>query len=359
MVGIIYIGNINRCPYLKYYTNCMEKKGIEYEIIYWDRSLKIKDGSRKTNESNLHIFNLASKEQRKPYKKIIDFYRFSKFVRGIVKQQNYDKLIILTTMTGIVLFPELLGKYKKKYIFDYRDASYEYIKPFYMILSKIIHNSYFTSISSKGFLNILPKDENYILAHNITNYKTNKERERLQKDKYRIGYIGGLRSSVYMKKLVDIFAEDPRFEFVVHGGGNNLQELREYSKGFSNVSFTGFYSETEKEFLLKEIDIICYNYPESFNHNIALANKYYDGLIEGIPLLGNIKTYSGKLIESNSIGISLDFNDLNYKEKLYNYIKNIDYKIFDKNCKTLLDEIKLDVNLYVRKIEEFLMCPMG
>ena len=352
MVGIIYVGNINRCPYLKHYTDCLDRIGLDYEIIYWNRSSKKDNGNLEKNKV-VHVFEYPSKEQRPPYTKLIDFYKFGKFARKIIKEKNYEKLVVLTTMTGILLLKELCGKYKKKYIFDYRDASYEYIKPFYMLLSRIIDNSAFTCISSRGFLKILPNNKKYIMAHNISSFEVSEQYDISRKDKYVVGYIGGLRSSNYMKMLVDIFANDKRFDFIVHGGGDNYNEMVCYSDHFDNVKFTGFYDEKNKEQLIKEIDIICYNYPESFNNNIALANKYYDALVHRKPLLGNINTYSGKLIENNGIGISLDFKDHEYKTKLYNYLNNFDYIEFNKKCDVLLKEIMKEHNIYINKIEEF------
>lgn len=312
-----------------------------------------KKGNIYEASNKLHVYNLKSIENRPPYRKIVDFYKFSKYVRDIIKQKQYDKLVILTTMSAMILLPELLSKYKKRYIFDYRDASYEYRKVFKGILSRIIDNSYFTCISSRGFLKILPKGYNYVLVHNISDYETNEKKELVDKERYTIGFIGGLRESEYMKKLIDIFGNDPRFDFVVHGGGENYQELDHYFKKYDNVLFTGFYNEKDKRKLYESVDIICYNYTESFNNNVALANKFYDALIERKPLLGNIKTYSGKLIQNNNLGISLELSDPRYKEKLYNYIKHFDYELFNEKCDIILNQVKLDNKLYVEKIEEF------
>jgi glycosyltransferase involved in cell wall biosynthesis len=353
MIGIIYIGSINRCPYLKNYTNCLDELGVNYELISWDRSVDNQINTIGTNEKKHHIFKYPSKEQRSPVYKIGDFYRFSKYVKKIIRYQNYEKLVVLTTMSGVVILKELCNQYKNNYIFDYRDASFEYFKPFKWVLNKIVVNSSFTSISSKGFLEVLPNHGNYIMAHNCSSLETITNNSKMKNSKVVVGYIGGLRESDYMKSLIDKFGDDDRFKFVIHGGGENLQELIDYSKGISNVIFTGEYSESHKRELVKDLDVICYNYPESFVNNLALANKFYDGLLFRKPLLGNINTYSGKLIKDNNVGISLDFEDPEYKEKLYNYYLNYDAQSFEKKCDILLDEIEHENNFYKKKVRDF------
>lgn len=353
MIGIIYVGSINRCPYLKNYTSCLDELSIDYELISWDRSSNNQIEMAWLNAKKHHIFKYPSKEQRSPIYKIVDFYRFSKYAKKIIQNQKYEKLVVLTTMSGVVILRELCNQFKNKYIFDYRDASFEYFKPFKTILNKIVVNSYFTSISSKGFLEVLPKYRDYIMAHNCSSFETLTSNNANKTSKVIVGYIGGLRESDYMKSLVDKFGNDDRFEFIVHGGGENLHELVEYSEGMSNVNFTGEYSDSQKRELVKGLDIICYNYPESFVNNLALANKFYDGLLYRKPLLGNINTYSGKLIENKHVGISLDFNDKEYKEKLYKYYMNYDVQSLKKNCDILLAEIKNENNLYKKKIKEF------
>ncbi|WLR55466.1 hypothetical protein LC048_00095 [Mesobacillus subterraneus] len=353
MIGIIYVGSINRCPYLKNYTSSLDELSIEYEIISWDRSTNSQHEVTGLNAKNHHVFEFQSIELRHPIFKISDFSRFGKFVNKIIRDKQYEKLVLLSTMSGVVVLRELLKNYKNKYIFDYRDASFENIKPFKWILNKIVKYSAFTSISSKGFLNILPSDGKYVMAHNCSSFET-LTREKVRKNnKVTIGYIGGLRESDYMKLLIDIFGNDNRFQFVIHGGGENLKELVDYSNDLNNVHFTGEYLEKDKKDLVKEIDIICYNYPQSFVNNFALANKYYDGLLYRKPLLGNINTYSGKLIVENNIGISLDFDDKEYKEKIYNYFVEYDVQVFEKQCDLLLEEVKKENINYKDKIKEF------
>jgi hypothetical protein len=357
MIGIIYMGHIKRCPFLTKYVNMLDEKNEVYDIIYWDRTSDAQMTNNTYNARKTYAFNLQSKEQRHPYKKVFDFIMFSKYVRKIIHQNGYNKLIILTTMTGVFLFDVLLREYKNKYIFDYRDASYENNLLFRKVLEKIIDASYFTCISSEGFKSILPIGREYVMAHNM-NFSTKTPKTHSNCYNYRlpikVSFIGGIRGIKYMKSLIDAFANDERFEFFIHGGGENFNEIVNYSKNFKNVLCTGEYEESQKKEFIKQADILCYNYPESFNNNVALANKYYDGLIFKKPLLGNIKTFSGRLIEKNEVGISLDMESPDFKDKLLNYLKNLDYDEFYNRTEQLLGLIDEEEIYYLEKIGSFI-----
>lgn len=70
------------------------------------------------------------------------------FVKKVIKKQKYEKLIVLTTLTGMFLYHLLTRKYNQEFILDYRDASYEFLNLYKFILGKLVDNSTFTCISS-------------------------------------------------------------------------------------------------------------------------------------------------------------------------------------------------------------------
>src|SRR5690606_33647554 len=103
-------------------------------------------------------------------------------------------------------------------------------------------------------------------------------------------------------------------------------------------------------------DMLLYNYDTSFINNYALANKFYDGLRYVKPLIGNSKTYSGKLITSKKLGISLSFSDTAYTEKIFQYLNNLSYSELVENIKNEIRLIAADEISYISKIKEFVSC---
>ncbi len=353
MTGIIFIGEIGKCPFINKYTDVLNRENVPFDIICWDKSPEL---DRKPGD-NVISFRHKTKEQRHYLLKIKDFLLFGSFVKRVIFEKKYDKLIILTTLTGIFLYSTIIKKYKGKYIFDYRDASYEYFTIFKYMVRRIIKNSCFTCISSQGFKEILPKDYEYIVSHNFKYSDLDRKvlsfEKKSKNDKIVVSYIGILRDSSYLKLLIDIFKDDERFVLNINGGGDNYHEISEYSRNCSNIICTGSYNEAEKMMFLKQADLLCYNYPCSYNNNIALANKYYDGLIYKKPLLCNPDTYSGRLVKDNEVGISLDFSDTDFKDKLYDYYHCLCAEKYVNTAEELLQQVIEEDEIYMRHILAF------
>lgn len=352
MIGIILLDAAELTPYIRKYIDVFEADGIKYDIIHWKRE-------NETEYKGENIFTYTGEFNRYSGKlsKIKPFIGFRRFAVSIIKQKKYDKLIILTTQTAFVLGPELIKKYKGKFLLDYRDTSYENIKLYSMYINKIIECSKYTCISSPGFKKYLTPKKDYITVHNFTNDFLLSRRNEVQKkkpgEKIVIGYIGLLREIEYHKKLIDFFGGDSRFEFRIHGGGEGLDELRQYCERYDNVNVYGVYKEADKMKIMQDFDIICYNYPYSFVNYPALANKFYDGLVLKIPMFANSATFSGQLIAQNELGIALDENCKDTADKIYEYYRSFDENKFVKNCNTYLDRVIEEDKRFYEVIRDF------
>ncbi|MBO4897874.1 MAG: hypothetical protein J5590_06225 [Clostridia bacterium] len=352
MVGIIIVGEIALSPFAKKYINVLNERGVPYEIVQWSRN-----GTCEKDGENYRTYFEDVKRYSSLFSKVTPYKNFRRFVKKTLKEQKYQKLIVLTTQTAIILY-DVLKKYKNKYFFDYRDTSYEYIKPYSHFINKIILNSYATCISSPGFKKYLTDKKELIVAHNFQDkYYENrvlKCAKRREDGKVLIGYIGYLREFEYLKKLVGIFGSDKRFIFELHGGGDCVEDLKSCAEKYENVKVCGEYKEEDKMDIVNSFDMICYNYPVSFVNYPAVANKFYDGMICKKPMFGNSRTFSGELIEKYGLGISLDEEDTGIAEKVYNYYESFDREDFEKNCEDFLASVIEDDKKYINKINEFL-----
>ena len=163
MIGVIIANDIFYTPYVWSYVNKLEELNYQYEVIMWDRHYK--EGKKYPIEIK-HILKLNSNETKNKILKIKDYLIFRKFLIKVLKENNYTKLIFLSTFTAIFLPKIIFEKFKGNYIFDFRDATYEYL-PFFLNKEKfIIKNAYCTTISSYGFKEILPQTD-FLLTHNM------------------------------------------------------------------------------------------------------------------------------------------------------------------------------------------------
>ncbi|MCR4718161.1 MAG: hypothetical protein K5768_00850 [Firmicutes bacterium] len=354
MVGIIIIGQMELSPFSKKYIQVLEEKNIPYEAVHWNRS-----GVKSQYDEIYHTYTEQVLRYGSILSKLLPFLRFRRFAKTIIKEKNYDKLIILTTQTAIILFDVLLSrKYKNKYFFDYRDTSYEYIGFYRRFINKIIMNSYATCISSSGFKKYLTDKKELIIAHNFQDaYYEDRlihYAGRNNPDKIIIGYIGYLREYEYLVKLIDVFGMDSRFEFHIHGSGDCVDRLKDYAEKYDNVIIYGAYNENDKMRIVDSFDMICYNYPVSFVNYPAVANKFYDGMIRKKPMFANADTFSGEMIEKYGLGISLAQNETEITDKIFEYFNSFDKNEFEENCEKFLHSVLRDDERYISAITDFL-----
>lgn len=355
MLGIIFAGNLRLCPYISKYTAELDSRGEEYEIICWDR-----DSSELENlPKNVHSLNFAAEKKKNPFLKSFDFMKFRKFAINRIKKQNYEKIIILNTPTGIFLFDFLIKYYKNKYVFDYRDYSYEFFKPYYFILSLLIKNSAHTIISSRGFLEELPKRYDYIITHNYRFEDINASKKftpNTLSEPINITYMGGIRYYDHLIKFIEKIEKDNRFIFNLIGESNVSDRIKEYiiSRNYNRTKIYGRYDNSEKSNLLANVDVIFNSYAGGRNTEIAVSNKLYDGIIYKIPQLVNVNTFSEQVVNEFGVGISLDLENKDSLDKLYDYIINLDRKEFETNCNNLLEKVLKEDNIFLKKFREFI-----
>ena len=85
-IGIVFVGDIAFCPYLAKYKEMCEEKGVEYDVIYWNRS------NDQTNyPDNYLAYNLQSNLKQSKHKKAKDYLDYSAFSeKGLKEQLEYE-----------------------------------------------------------------------------------------------------------------------------------------------------------------------------------------------------------------------------------------------------------------------------
>jgi hypothetical protein len=195
-VLIVGFAKIKYMPYLKLYLENLSREKNEIHLVYWNRDEKAENLSS-VDGLQLHEFKSYQEDEVSKISKTSNFIKFRKFVKSILKD-NFDFIIVLQSVTAVLLFDILVrGSFKQKYIYDYRDSTYEHIGFYKRLVSKLADNSHATFVSSKGFKKYLPESEKIKFVHNILSedlafYKAQKENKTFS-DKIRIGFWGFLR----------------------------------------------------------------------------------------------------------------------------------------------------------------------
>ena len=227
-IGLIGFSTRNYIPYIEYYENIFKSNNISYECIFWDR-FNNDNTKKKSNEYTIHV---VCKPGMNKLRKIFPMYKFKMELERIIEKEQYTHLVVLTTVPGVLIWKKLLAGFKNKYILDIRDYSYEKYSWYRKIVEQLIANSYFTAISSNGFKAFLPESDKIVTCHNIgCDFPEVKEVIDLKnKEKITIGFVGGIRYFEENCKLINIFANSPKYQLAYIGRKNLDCDLEGYCK---------------------------------------------------------------------------------------------------------------------------------
>ena len=352
MISVVFCGDLRYCPYLARYTERLNEAQTEYEVLFWNRSsLKV------DVPENYKFYGRPSAENLGKVKKLADFWEFRRWVKKRLAVSRPDGIIFLSTLSGVFLW-DVAKRYRKKYIFDIRDYSYEHIAPFLRTEKTIIRDSFFTAISSKGFLDFLPEYD-YVIAHNFNRSDmTESFLFERQPEPYPIVWNGTVRYFDYQKKFLDVFKNDPRYLMVYHGTGAELDRYKEYCRenGITNVRFTGPYDNRDKGKLVRNAAFLnnCYGGGSVANEvKYAVSNRFYDGLVYHIPQIVECGGYKGDETKRLGVGFCAEPTE-DLPDRLWEYYRSFDARQFDKACECAIREILQEDDLYIQKIDDFI-----
>lgn len=336
---IMGFGKIKFMPYMNFYLDNINKEKHDVHILYWNRDLQEEETSH-LNNVTLHEFRCYQEDDVSKLSKISSFLKYRKFALSLLKKEKFDYLFVLHSLTGVVIYDYLKKNFKNKFVFDYRDSTYEALPPFKKAVAGLVKNSTVTFVSSDAFRKFLPEEEKekIFTSHNILadslNHRDDKELFGTKSDKIRVAFWGFIRHEEINLQLIKQFGADSRFELHYYGREQQIAEnLKAYVKenNITNVFFHGEYKPEDRYEFIKNTDLIHNIYYDS-NTLLAMGNKYYDGIIFRIPQLCTKGSFMGELCEKNSIGFQCDAYSEDFTQKVYEYYKNINMLTFKENC---------------------------
>lgn len=347
MIGIISFNSLRYYQFLYKYTMIFEKNNIDYEVIFWNR-----EGEKIEKDDNWIHYDYQMNTFQPFYKKLFGFLKYTMYIRKMIKIKKYEKLIVLTTQTAIPLIDILLKKYKNKYIFDYRDITYENFTLYKKNVEKLINNSYFTAISSDGYKDYFGNLDKFILSHNCRDFSLLSIDNNSIKGKFiRVVYWGMVRQLETNYKICDYFGNNNRFELIYHGSGYHTQ-LKEYcdKNKYENIKITGKYELKDIEEFAKNTDLLLNIYANDKVQKNAMTVKFYDSIQYGIPMIVNKGSYMAKIVEENYLGIVIDLDDKEFLDNLYIKFKKFDMDKYMNNREKIFKKIIKDDEKFEREL---------
>ncbi len=350
-IALIAASSPEDAPYLNYYLPVFDRLGISYDLIFWD-----KKGSSFKTRNNDYVFRRSSDIFGNIFRKGIDYFAYASFVKKILKQNSYDRIIIFTIMPALFLGRKLL-RGDARYIVDIRDYSPALkISALRRLFHSVAGKSYATVVSSPGFKEFLPKESRYILSHNISSESAGSEllESRESETPLKVLTLGLIRDEVANKAVVDALAANPSFELLFAGKGPILENIKEYAlnRNIENISFLGPYIKSEEISICRDSDFINAFLSDSFNSSILLSNRLYSSVVAGTPVIVNKHSEQGRIVEKYDLGIGID-NTLNLDKILLDYARNFDREKYNTGRRRFMDRIRTDIATFEKALTDF------
>lgn len=350
-VGIVLSGNIESQPYISYYTDVFDKLDIDYEYICWDRD---KENPSVHNNHNVISINIKGSTKNNNFRKLYDYWLFSKEVKKHLANNQYDFLLIHTIVNAVFLKNYLIKYYNNKYIFDIRDYSpiYPFVKN---SIERIIDQSVFTAISSGGFLEWLPDRNKVVMSHNVS--KCNLDistinNDTLSNDPLVILTIGKIRASSSNKRLITDLGDKQGVKMIFSGSGIESEELERFSSNkYKNIIFTGSYEKKNESTFVTLSNMLNIILPKDISCTTPMSNRFYLGLTHRKPMIVNEESFQSTYVKKFNLGIVVKSEE-NIYDKINEYIDGFDYNSFNNGCDDLIKIIKKDIEIFENTIKE-------
>ena len=350
--ALILSSNIENAPYVNYYIDVFNEHKVDFIVFYWN-----KESLKRRYEYPVVSYDKFFPVRSSRFSKIINIYKYVRFVRRNLKQENITDLILFTIPPSIFLYSFLIRHYWKHFILDIRD--YSPLVPFCSYwLRKIVNASFQTCISSNGFLNWLPNHSNYVLSHNLRKsllLQNTGDSVCLKKcTKICILTIGQIRDYNINSEILQILMSYQN-DFVLHYAGYGIvyDRLQRLSVNQKNVFFMGRYMKEDEDKIIQPCDFInALTSVDALNRDI-ITNRFYLSILYYKPLLVSAGTYQSVLVEKYGLGIIVkDIHQL--PDLIKQYCKTFDFCDFKNRCVAVRNFVFQDILKFEKELLEFI-----
>ncbi len=337
---------IKYMPYMNFYLQNIDADQHEVHILYWNRDLQ-EETIGQYSGYTFHEFLSYQEDDVSPVFKIRNFIKYRQFAKRVIHKEKFDYIFVLHSLPAVLIADVLRKQYPGRYIFDYRDSTYEGFAPFKRIVGQIVGDSVATFVSSDAFRRFLPAqyESKIYTSHNLLtdslSHRDEKEKYGVPSDKIRIAFWGFIRHETLNKEIIRKLAGDPRFELHYYGREQQVAlNLKQYVKEIDgkNVFFHGEYTPEERYTFVRSTDLI-HNLYHDENTMLAMGNKYYDGVIFKIPQLCMRGSFMAEKVERGNVGLACDPNEPDFADKIYAYYQQLDFQKLASCCDDELREI--------------------
>lgn len=184
-----------------------------------------------------------------------------------------------------------------KYVFKMEKQLLRYVD--YIITVNKNVQSYLESITNKP-ISIIMNCKDLI----------NKKYVPSKNNVFTLCYIGVLHKNRMFPEIIDTIGHIQDVKFIIAGKKENLYEtVREKCRQYNNIEFLGSIPYNEVIPRTQRSDaIICMINPDDKNNKYGLANKQFEAMVCGRPIITTKQTYAGDITQDLECGLTTYYN---------------------------------------------------
>ena len=133
-------------------------------------------------------------------------------------------------------------------------------------------------------------------------------------------YIGTLGKSRFLHELVDIVRDLPDIACLIGGIGSKqdyVSTLEKKCAATPNATFIGKVPMDQVLPRTQQADaVICMTDPQDPNNRRALANKQFEAMVCGRPIICTANTYPGKLTKQEDVGLVAQYTEKDLRKAI-------------------------------------------
>ena len=354
-IAILGATNIKHMSLISHYLDNIDLSKHEVDIIYADKY----GINEMIDNVGVYKFPVKIKPNYNKLMKLKPFYKFKIFAEKLIKEKEYDLIIVWGTYTGHLFKNFLTKNYKEKYILNVRDYFYENNRFVFKRMKKLVDNSILTTLSSEGFLEFLPSSKKYqvIYSFNEGLFKNFKSSNNPNIDKpLRISFIGNNRFYEVHRKFMLSLKNDYRFLLQYFGTGSNVLRSFALENNINNTKFIGGFPIEKTGDLLNETDILNNVYGNNdIALDTALSIRLYYAIYLKKPILTSENTYTSKKAKELELGLDISVKQGEYfGDKIIEWYNNLNFERINYLTNEELNRIDVMNKNFYRKLREII-----
>lgn len=177
-------------------------------------------------------------------------------------------------------------------------------------------------------------------------FKETRPKKKISKDKISVSFIGTVRHTNMMTKLIKELSRYPKqIEFNIFGSGHEVNQAKQLSEMYENVFYHGSFKYPENlHEMYAKTDFIFLVYDTTIpNVRLLTPHKLFEAIYFSAPPIVPANTFMAEIVNRLSIGFVIDCDDKNWPKKLVDLLLKTDLSDLKNNCRKIkTDELLIN-----------------